>query len=137
MMKRPVIVQVMLTAVMVASVSGCATMISGSHQTVRVESYPPGAHVTFGDQAGITPVSFVADKRRDDAVKVSQGPDTRLVILERRLDPMTLLNLIPPLWPGVYIDWSSGAIRNFQTDIVTVDFRSTGEYAVQLTASHQ
>ena len=137
MMKRPKIGQVMLMAVLVASVSGCATLISGSHQTVRVESYPPGAHVIFGDQAGITPVSFVADKRRDDAVQISQGPDTRVVVLRRSLDPMTLLNLIPPLWPGLYVDWSSGAIRKFQTDIVTVDFRSAGENAVQLTASHQ
>lgn len=126
----------MLTAVLVASLSGCATLISGSHQTIRVESYPPGAHVTFGEQTGITPVSFVAEKKRDDVVRISQGPDTRVVVLKRSLDPMTLLNLIPPLWPGIYIDWSSGAIRRFQTDVVNVDFRSAGENAVQLTAAH-
>ena len=136
-MKRQTMGQVMLTVVLVASVSGCATLISGTHQTVRVDSYPPGAHVTFGDQTGITPVSFVADKKRDDAVRISQGPDTRVVVLKRSLDPMTLLNLIPPLWPGIYIDWSTGAIRKFQTDVVTVDFRSAGENAVRLTTSYR
>jgi hypothetical protein len=136
-MKRLSIGQLMLTAILVVSVSGCATMISGSQQTVRVESYPPGAHVAYCDQSGITPVSFVADKRRDDAMLVSQGPDTRVVVLKRGLDPATLWNLIPPLWPGLYVDWSSGAMRKFQTDVVTVDFRSGGSTAVQLTASRQ
>lgn len=127
--------QASLLVMLTAGLSGCATLLSGTSQTVTVDSYPPGAKVALGLQTGTTPASFVVPKGRDCPVQISQGPDKRVVILRRRMDPVTLLNVIPPLWPGFVVDWATGALTKFDPDVVSVDFRSTNATQAQLTAS--
>jgi len=116
--------------------TGCATILAGADQTVRIESYPPGAHVSVGHQAGITPVTFHVPKGKDYTVRVSQGPDRRAVPLSRSLDPLTLLNIIPPLWPGFIVDAATGALTRYEPSVIAVDFRTApGVRKAQLVGS--
>ena len=112
----------LITGLAIAS-TGCATIISGSSQTITVDSNPPGAHVRIGHQTGTTPVTLQIPKGRHYPIEVSQGPDRRVVQLDRNLDPITLLNVIPPLWPGFIVDAVTGAITRYDPEVVSVDFR--------------
>ncbi len=123
MRKRARLLALVTTAAIAPT--GCATILSGTNQTVTFNSYPPGAHVQAGRYTGTTPVTLSLPKGRDYAVQVSQGPDKRVIPLTRTLDPLTLLNLIPPLWPGFIVDAASGAITKYEPDVVSVDFRTT------------
>lgn len=97
-------------------------MISGTTQKITIQSTPPGAHVKFGYQSGFTPITFEVPKGQDYPVIVSRGSQQQLIILERKLDPNTFLNAIPPLWPGFIVDAISGAITKYDPDVVRVNF---------------
>ncbi len=107
------------------SLTGCATIISGTQQTVTVQSYPSGAHVKFGNLTGTTPVTFTVDKGQQCAMEVSHAPGTRVIQLKRKFDPTTLLNLIPPFWPGFIVDAWTGAMSMYDPEVVSVDFRAS------------
>ncbi len=112
----------LVASVVLIACSGCATLISGTKQTITVDSDPPGALVRIGEYSGITPVTLRIPKGKDYRVEVSRGADKRTVTLNRNLDPVTLLNLIPPMWPGFIIDAMTGAITKYDAAIVSVDF---------------
>ncbi len=107
---------------LVATMTGCATLLSGTHQTVTIDSYPQGAQVRVGNQTGITPVTFHVSKGKDYTVEFSHVSGKRVMPLERSVDPMTLLNIIPPLWPGFIVDALTGAFTHYDPDVVYVDF---------------
>lgn len=115
----------LLIAVFAVASTGCATMISGTSQNVTITSNPPGAHVRIGHQSGITPVTLSVPKGRDYPVEVSQGPDKRIVLLNKNVDAYTFLNIIPPLWPGFIVDAVTGSIMKYDPDVVMVDFRTS------------
>ena len=112
----------LVASVVLIACSGCATLISGTKQTITVDSDPPGALVRIGEYSGITPVILRIPKGKDYRVEVSRGADKRMVTLNRDLDPVALLNLIPPMWAGFIIDTMTGAITKYDAAIVSVDF---------------
>lgn len=104
--------------------SGCATILSGTKQTVTVRSNPPGAHVSIGTQNGTTPTAFTLSKGKNCTVQVAHAPGKRVVHLKRHFDPVTLLNIIPPFWPGFIVDAVTGAMMKYEPEVVMVDFRT-------------
>jgi len=118
-----VIALALLSGLAVAS-TGCATIISGKYQAVTIHSTPPGAQVKVGHQTGVTPVTLHISKSEDYPIVVSQGPDKRVLPFHRNIDPMTLLNIIPPLWPGFLVDAFTGAITKYDPDVIWIDFRT-------------
>ncbi len=112
----------LVASVVMIACSGCATLVSGTKQTITVDSDPPGALVRIGEYTGTTPVTLRIPKGHDYRVEVSRGADKRMVTLNRNLDPVALLNLIPPMWPGFIIDAMTGAITKYDAAIVSVDF---------------
>lgn len=104
--------------------TSCATIMSGTEQTITITSTPPGARVSVGHQQSFTPVSVIIPKGIDIPIEVSQGPDRRVVALNREIDPVFWLNFIPPLWPGFIIDAVSGAITHYTPNVVHIDFRA-------------
>lgn len=112
----------MLIVLTTTFVTGCATILSGSTQKITIQSTPPGAHVKFGYQSGFTPITFEVPKGQDYPVIISRGSQQQIIMLERKLDPNTFLNLIPPLWPGFVVDAVTGAITKYDPDIVRVNF---------------
>ena len=112
----------LVASVVLIACSGCATLVSGTKQIITVDSDPPGALVRIGEYTGTTPVTLRIPKGKDYRVEVSRGADKRMVTLNRDLDPVALLNLIPPMWPGFIIDAMTGAITKYDAAIVSVDF---------------
>lgn len=115
-------ITIFITLASVILMTGCATILSGATQKITVQSNPPGAHVKFGYQSGFTPITFEVPKGEDYPLIVSNGSDQQVITLERKLDPTTFLNLIPPFWPGFVVDAVTGAITKYETDMIHVDF---------------
>ncbi len=114
---------IVTTVALVALATGCATFISGTTQTITIRSNPSGAHVQYGNQSGNTPVMLQVPKGKDDPIEVTYGRNRQVIVLSRTVDPNTYLNLIPPLWPGFIVDALTGAMTEYETNEVMVDFK--------------
>ena len=114
---------IVTTVALVVLATGCATFVSGTTQTITIRSNPSGAHVQFGNQSGTTPMMLQVPKGRDDPIEVTYGRNRQVIVLSRTVDPNTYLNFIPPLWPGFIIDAISGAMTEYETNEVMVDFK--------------
>jgi hypothetical protein len=76
--------------------SGCATVIHGTRQNVRVETDPPGATASAGDQRITTP-GVLKLKRKEKALEIvveKEGYETRRVALTRKDSGWQWLNMI-------------------------------------------
>lgn len=93
-----------LTLVVTPVLGGCATVIHGTHQDVRVETDPPGATATVGDQKITTP-GVLKLKRKEKALEIvveKEGYETRRVALARKDSGWDWLNAIGiPIGIGV------------------------------------
>lgn len=121
---RIVRVGLIVTIVAIAVLStGCATFVSGTTQSIMIRSKPPGAHVQYEDQSGTTPMTIQVRKGKDDPIEVTYGRNRKVIVLSRTVDRNTYLNFIPPLWPGFIIDAWTGAITEYETNEIMVDFK--------------
>ena len=85
-----------LLLVLAPVLSGCATVIHGTHQDVRVETEPPGATASVGDQKITTP-GVLKLKRKEKALEIvveKEGYETRRVALTRKDSGWQWLNMI-------------------------------------------
>ncbi len=124
-MKRACVAVVVALSLLVVTGAGCATIVSGTTQSITIESNPPGAHVEIGHQSGTTPVTMQITKGKDFPVEVSFGQNRKVVMLTRTVDPVTFLNFIPPFWPGFIVDAVTGAMTKYEPEFITVDFQTT------------
>ena len=119
--------------------SGCATIVSGTTQMIKVDSNPQGAQVftatvkekdgqkIYSDRkpAGVTPVT-VAVERKDGAILVEKaGFDSVDVPLHRSLNnwvfgDVALLSLL-----STSIDTSTGASNQFDPGQYLVELKAT------------
>jgi hypothetical protein len=103
--------------------SGCATIMHGSHQVVPVTSSPAGARVLVdGEAVGTAPVQLTLRRDRDAVVSVVDDSLGALeTVLARRLSPWVLgsaaLNLMPAL-----VDVATGSTHRFERDTLAVAF---------------
>jgi len=121
-MKRKYAAFAVALSVFAVMLTGCASIISGTTQTITIDSNPPGAHVKVGYQTATTPATLSVQKGKSYPVEVAYGPDKRILPLARNVDPMTLLNIIPPLWPGFIVDAVTGALTKYEPEVISVDF---------------
>ncbi len=113
-------------ATLVAGASGCATLFSGTSQSLQVSSEPPGARVFVnGSLAGNTPTT-VTMKKGDPVTIVGQYPGLpdATVVLGKQLDTIAVLNLFD--FVGWLIDVSTGAMWKFDRDRVVLQFQTPG-----------
>ena len=85
-----------LLLVLAPLLSGCATVIHGTLQDVRVETDPPGATASVGDQKITTP-GVLKLKRKEKALEIvveKRGYETRRVALTRKDSGWDWLNAI-------------------------------------------
>lgn len=114
---------IVTTVALVVLATGCATFVSGTTQGIMIRSNPPGAHVQYGCQSGTTPMMLQVPKGKDDPIEVTYGRNRQVIVLSRTIDPNTYLNFIPPLWPGFIVDAMTGALTEYETNEVMVDFK--------------
>lgn len=94
-----------------AILPGCASIISGSKQNVRINSRPPGATVEIdGSPAGRTPMAANLERKTSHRVVISlRGYKPYEVTLEQKFNGWVLGNILIGGLIGIIIDSSTGA----------------------------
>lgn len=103
---------------------GCATILSGTHQAITVTSEPPGANVQIGPYQAVTPATMDIPKGKQYPVEVTLNSDRKVMSLARVFDPVGLLNIIPPLWPGFIVDLITGSFTKYDPETINVNFNN-------------
>jgi hypothetical protein len=83
---------------------GCATIMNGSHQTIHVETDPPGATVTVLGERYTSPFDLVLPRRSDGVELVIEkaGYLPKKIPLARRTSANTWFNLLAiPIGAGI------------------------------------
>ena len=101
-----------------AGLTGCATVVHGTTQTIPIASSPPGATVVIDDvPAGVTPMIATVSRKRAHVVSfVVDGVVTDRVALNRQMSPLVLADIFLLYVAPVIVDMSNGAAYNFQKD---------------------
>lgn len=114
--------------VLITSISfGCATLFTGSSDTVTVNSEPSGAKVYLnGMYMGLTPVSPSLKRDKDYAVILKkEGYQDTSANISRSFNLVSILNLGSILcW---VVDLVTGAIHKFDTNGITVTMEKEGK----------
>ena len=113
-----------IAMVLVASslvLSGCATIIKGTDQTVSFNSSPEGAKVYIdGVVMGVTPVAITLKKNKHKTVEMRlDGYKSQTLDLKKSFDSVAILNVF---WDFSTTDIISGAIVEY----------SPGQYHAEL-----
>jgi len=102
-----------LLAVVMALTSGCASVISGSTQSMTIDSNPQGAEVSIdGAYVGITPLSLKIEKNKKETVSVRKNgyrPVSR--DMTKQMDPVTILSVF---WDFSTTDFITGAAMEYE-----------------------
>lgn len=96
------------------SLSGCATIFSGTTQIVRIESSPPGALVEInGVSHGTTPATVPMKKNlsQPSVVLTKEGYQSKVFSPTSTFDVVGILNIL--FWPGFAIDAVTGAMMKY------------------------
>lgn len=95
--------------VIILFTTGCATMVTGTTQTIPIKSEPSNAIIKVdGKVVSVTPGELKLDRKRDHNVEISKdGFRTRRIILRRTLNPAGIFNPVP--FVGLIIDMETGA----------------------------
>ncbi len=118
---------VSLVLVLAPFLSGCATMIHGVHQEVRVETEPPGATASVGDQKITTP-GVLKLKRKEKALEIvveKDGYVTKRVALTRKDSGWDWLNAI-----GIPVGIVAGGTIGHRSDSGFLAFEGAATGAV-------
>jgi hypothetical protein len=100
-------------------VSGCATLIHGSHQTIPITSDPPGAQLSIGGSQYITPaeVSLARDQEYQ-AVFTKPGYQTQTAAVHSSFSGVTFIDLIFIIpWA---VDLADGAAYTLDPETVEI-----------------
>ncbi len=92
------------------SLLGCATLVTGSVQRVRIETSPPGARVVLDDRVHLrAPTEIEVDKLRRHRLRVEkEGYRPVERTLPRRVQPWVLGNVFVLILPGLLVDFLTG-----------------------------
>ena len=108
------IITYVLLAVYTVSFSSCATIFTGSRQTVKVATIPPGADVFVeGEKMGQTPTEITLKKgfNPESVVVKKEGFENKNLPLNTILNPVAILNLLGLIGWG--IDAATGAMMKY------------------------
>jgi len=108
------------------SVSGCATVTSGTTDTIRINSVPPDAAVTLAGQSYRTPVTLTLSRTRSYDVTIQKDGllEARRVI-SRVGNSISTGNLLVGGVIGIMADQSSGAAFRLYPTELNVDLVPT------------
>ena len=108
------------------SLSGCATIFTGTTQVVTVHTKPLGALVEVdGVESGRTPVDITIKRGGLHTISLSkEGYHTETVWLGRKMNLWVVLSLLAGFIPGLIDLWTGAAFWSSQ-DVVRVALRET------------
>lgn len=106
------------------ALTGCATILDGSHQQVQVTSNPPGAQVRLdGAEVGSTPCRIAVDRGVDHTVSVahSSGQQRTAQLRHSVQAGWVILDILCGLIPLI-IDAATGAWHGISPDPLHIEF---------------
>ncbi|MDF1667276.1 MAG: PEGA domain-containing protein [Planctomycetota bacterium] len=114
------------------SYTGCATILTGTHQKISVDSNPKGAIVaTDGHTRARTPaVVSLTRWHSGDIVVSKEGYHPKHIVMHRTLNPYALLDLpwfllgVVPGIVAVGVDIGTGAIWEYNPEMIYADLES-------------
>jgi hypothetical protein len=129
--------------------SGCATIISGRHADVAIQSNPSNAHVTVRDRSGMpvaeaTTPAVVPLKRGDGFFRKARytatiekpGYEPAQVAIDSKLNPWVAGNLVFGGVAGMVVDPYTGAMWKPKPSEIRLDLAPAGHIEVS-QASHE
>lgn len=119
-LKLPVALLILLTS------TGCASIISGTNQTVSFQSEPEGAEVIIDGQSfGRTPLSVSLAKNKYTTITFKKdGYKSQMIPLGKQFDGIAILNVF---WDLSTTDLLTGAIYQYQPGSYYVELKPQGE----------
>lgn len=107
------ILKKLLVVVGLVSLAGCATIISGTNQSVTFDSAPEGAEVYIdGARVGVTPITVMLEKSAKSTVMIKKnGYQTVTRDLTKRFDNTAILNIF---WDLSTTDAITGAWKEYE-----------------------
>lgn len=106
---------------------GCATLIHGSSQSIRVDSEPEGARVEVdGRPVGQTPTTVDLSRDEDHRVRLHhERHEAHTVTLQQGRSLWASVNLLNLILPGVLVDLSTGAFYSLDPDPISPTLEET------------
>ncbi len=115
-------------------VVGCASIVSGRHSDVTINSYPPNAHVVIQDRKGKEVASLDTPGQvnltrgmfwpaRYTAVVEAPGFQPQKVDVKYKVNPWTYGNIVLGGIPGLLVDDMMGAMWTPKQDTVSVNLK--------------
>jgi hypothetical protein len=130
-------------------VSGCATIISGRHAEVAIQSNPSDAHVTVRDRRGMpvaeaTTPAVVPLKRGDGFFRKARytatiekpGYAPAQVAIDSKLNPWVAGNLVFGGVAGMVVDPYTGAMWKPKPNEIQLDLAPLDEPEISQAAHH-
>ena len=114
------------SAVLLLALTGCATLISGTNQTLTFNSEPSGAEVYLdGALIGMTPVSLSVKKNKKDAFLIKkEGYKAVSRDITKSYDPVTVLSIF---WDLSTTDMISGAAFEYEPNSYFIQLQEVAE----------
>ena len=106
--------------------SSCATVFTGTKQTISINSVPPGADVEVdGINRGVTPVAVKLKKgfNGQTVTLKKEGYDTKIFEPETTFNPVAIINLFSIISWG--IDAATGAMMKYDPKVYEIKLQST------------
>jgi hypothetical protein len=113
------------------SMTGCATIVSGTTQKVSVTSQPSGAKVTAdGKTTSTTPTDFTLERKNDHTLEFSKdGYKSSTVMLKKTINGMLAGNILIGGLIGTGVDAVSGANNKLIPERVDVTLEEGQGYS--------
>jgi len=108
-----------ISVAMLLSLTGCATIFTGSRQNVKIYSIPSGAGIFLnGDSLGVTPGQVRLKKGFNDKILVlkKSGYHPQQFNVKTSFNPVTILNILLGGIIGTGIDAITGAMMHYSFD---------------------
>lgn len=117
-----------LAGLAAVSVAGCATITSGTTQSISVSSNVEGAEIFLdGVVIGTTPFTGPVDKNKEQFRIEAEGYQTETVSLSKSLEPIFWGNIIIGGTLGSITDFASGAAYQYAPASYQVDLQRAGQ----------
>jgi hypothetical protein len=110
------------------SFSGCATITSGTSQTITITSNVDGAAIFLdGELVGMTPFTGKVKKNKNTFRIEKEGYQIGTVTTSKSLDPLFWGNIITGGTIGSITDFASGAAYTYAPATYQVNLRANGQ----------
>lgn len=119
-MKNYSVLSVFLTVTLLLS-TGCATIFTGTTQSVDFSSSPTGAKVDVDGKTCTAPCSIEVAKGESHKAIITKDGRSETVVLGTSFNAISILNMLGLV--GWIVDIATGAVYNVSPDMVNADFK--------------